>query len=84
MFQPVGYLSAVFNWAINREILENNPIEKLEALSEQDSQKKYAFLRMKNANVLLRRWTRVSIGFAKNVINIIYGWTNENYRVCRI
>jgi integrase len=37
-------LKAVFNWAVKREILENNPIEKLEPLSEQDSEKKTRFL----------------------------------------
>jgi integrase len=37
-------LKAVFNWAVKREILENNPSEKLEPLSEQDSEKKIRFL----------------------------------------
>ena len=32
-------LKAVLNWGVKREILENNPIDKLEPLSEQDSEK---------------------------------------------
>jgi integrase len=37
-------LKAVLNWAVKREILESNPIAKLEAFSEQDSEKKVRFL----------------------------------------
>jgi len=36
-------LKAAFNWAVKRAILENNPIENLEAFSEQDSEKKIRF-----------------------------------------
>jgi integrase len=37
-------LKAVLNWAVKREILDSNPIDKLEALSERDSEKKIRFL----------------------------------------
>ena len=37
-------LKTVFNWAVKREILKNNPIDKLELLSEQDSKKKIRYL----------------------------------------
>jgi integrase len=37
-------LKAVFNWAVKRELLENNPIANLESFSEQDSEKKVRYL----------------------------------------
>ena len=37
-------LKALFNWAVKRDILENNPIAKLEGFSEKDSEKKIRFL----------------------------------------
>jgi integrase len=37
-------LKAVFNWAVKRELLDANPIAKLETLSERDSEKKVRFL----------------------------------------
>ncbi len=37
-------LKAAFNWAVKREILDSNPIDKLEPLSEQDSEKKTRYL----------------------------------------
>jgi integrase len=37
-------LKAVFNWAVKRDLLEKNPLAKLEAFSEQDSEKKVRFL----------------------------------------
>jgi integrase len=37
-------LKAVFNWAVKRDILDSNPIVKLETVSERDSEKKIRFL----------------------------------------
>jgi integrase len=37
-------LKAVFNWAVKRELMDANPIEKLEVMSERDSEKKIRFL----------------------------------------
>jgi integrase len=37
-------LKAVFNWAVKRELLDVNPIAKLEIASERDSEKKIRFL----------------------------------------
>jgi hypothetical protein len=37
-------LKALFNWAVKRDIIENNPISKLEPLSEKDSVKKIRYL----------------------------------------
>jgi integrase len=37
-------LKAVFNWAVKRDLLDANPIAKLEVLSERDSDKKVRFL----------------------------------------
>jgi len=37
-------LKSLINWAVKREILENNPIVKLEALPEQDSKQTVRFL----------------------------------------
>ncbi|GHV34399.1 recombinase [Synergistales bacterium] len=37
-------LKTVFNWAVKREILESNPIDKLDLLSERDSERKVRYL----------------------------------------
>jgi integrase len=37
-------LKAVFNWAVKRDLLDANPLAKLETLSERDSEKKVRFL----------------------------------------
>jgi integrase len=37
-------LKAILNWAVKRDLLDTNPITKLETLSERDSEKKIRFL----------------------------------------
>jgi integrase len=46
-------LKALFNWAVKRDILENNPIAKLENFSEKDSDKKIRFLTVEERKRLL-------------------------------
>jgi integrase len=46
-------LKAVLNWAVKHEILESNPITRLESLSERDSEKKIRFLTEKEREQLM-------------------------------
>ena len=49
----VTALKAAINWAVKRNIIENNPLAKLEKLSERDSEKKVRYLSDEEAERLM-------------------------------